>query len=64
MANMEITLTVSQDVARYVRVGEDGEPDLRGRARACDAPLPRHRRHDYLTRPRGGTSRNPKVGFD
>ena len=32
MANMEITLTVSQDVARYVRVGEDGEPDLRWRA--------------------------------
>lgn len=32
MASMEITLTVPQDVARYVRVGEDGEPDLRGRA--------------------------------
>lgn len=32
MANMEITLTVSQDVARYIKVGADGEPDLRGRA--------------------------------
>lgn len=32
MANMEITLTVSQDVARYVKFGADGEPDLRGQA--------------------------------